>query len=531
MKAIIVARVSTEEQKEAGNSLPAQLTRMQDYCERNDYIVIETFSFDESAYKTKRDEFDKIIECINDTKEKVAVCFDKVDRLSRNIFDKRVALLYEKAVADTIELHFVSDSQVINNKMSAGDKFAFGMKLGLSKYYSDAISDNVKRAFEQKRRNGEWTGAVRLGYLNVPLDQERRLRKDIIIDPERSHLIIKMFEMYATGNYSLETIRKEVTDLGLRSLKDFKLSKSCIENILKDPFFCGTAVSKKYKETWTHKYPRLITRELFDKCQEVREGKNRKHSKFVSREYIFKGLLACKNCGFSMTPEMKTKKSGLTFIYYSCTNAKGICQRHYVPEKDLLKPVYEVLERFEGITEEIQNTVVKELRETSEAEVAFYKAQVNRIRNEHDQLKEKDNRLLEMYLDGNQSITKDIYDKKHQEYADKIQLLEVELSENRKADYDYQTTVAVVLSVARRAKTIFESSEPHEKRAFLNYLLQNPKVAGKKLVFELKKPFDLVLNLADEQRKTTTISDSRLSWLRGLDSNQDSQVQSLVSCH
>src|SRR3989344_2444617 len=203
MKAIIVARVSTEEQREANNSLPAQLNRMQDYCERNDYVVIETFSFDESAYKTKRDEFDTIIKRIEDCiqkKEKVAVCFDKVDRLSRNIFDKRVALLYEKAVSNEIELHFVSDSQVINDKMNAGDKFAFGMKLGLSKYYSDAISDNVKRAFEQKRRNHEWTGGVRLGYLNVPLDEEKRLRKDIIIDPERAHLVQKIFELYATRN-------------------------------------------------------------------------------------------------------------------------------------------------------------------------------------------------------------------------------------------------------------------------------------------------------------------------------------------
>ncbi len=510
MKAIIVARVSTDEQKE--NSPDAQLFRMQGYCERNDYIVIKTFSFVESAYKTKRDEFDNIIEYIEGCikkKEKIAVCFDKVDRLSRNIFDKRVALLYEKAVNNEIELHFVSDGQVINDKMNAGDKFAFGMKLGLSKYYSDAISDNVKRTFEQKRRNGEWTGAVRLGYLNIPLDLEKRLRKDIVIDPERSHLVIKMFEMYATGNYSLETIRKEVTTLGLRSLKGYKLSKSCIENILKDPFYCGTAVSKKYNQTWTHKYPRLITRELFDKCQEIREGKNRKHSKFVSREFIFKGLLTCKNCGCLMTPEIKTKKSGLTFIYYSCTNSKGICQRQYVPEKALLKPVYEVLERFEGITEETQNTIVKELRETTEAEVAFYKAQVNRIRTEHDQLKEKDNRLLEMYLDADKSITKDIYDKKHQEYADKIQLLEIELSEHTKADYDYQTTVAVVLSVARRAKTIFESSEPHEKRAFLNYLLQNPTVNAKNLEFTMRSPFNLVLELA-----------SSPNWLRGLDSNQ-----------
>ena len=136
MKAIIVARVSTEEQREAGNSLPAQLKRMEDYCERNGFKVIETFSFDESAYKIKRDDFDVIIkrieECIQ-KKEKVAVCFDKVDRLSRNIFDKRVAWLYDRAVSDEIELHFVSDSQVINNSMNAGDKFAFGMKLGLSK--------------------------------------------------------------------------------------------------------------------------------------------------------------------------------------------------------------------------------------------------------------------------------------------------------------------------------------------------------------------------------------------------------------
>lgn len=86
-------------------------------------------------------------------------------------------------------------------------------------------------------------------------------------------------------------------------------------------------------------------------------------------------------------------------------------------------------------------------------------------------------------------ITKDIYDKKHQEYKDQVQTLEIEMSEHNKADYDYQTTVAMVLSVARRAKTIFEnSSEVAGKRAFLNYILQNPVVEGKILSFELKKP-------------------------------------------
>lgn len=71
------------------------------------------------------------------------------------------------------------------------------------------------------------------------------------------------------------------------------------------------------------------------------------------------------------------------------------------------------------------------------------------------------------------------------------------MAEHSKADYDYQTTVATVLSVARRAKTIFEkSSDIAGKRAFLNYLLQNPTVNGKKLYFSIASPFNLVLQLA-----------------------------------
>jgi aminopeptidase N len=101
-------------------------------------------------------------------------------------------------------------------------------------------------------------------------------------------------------------------------------------------------------------------------------------------------------------------------------------------------------------------------------------------------------------------ITKDVYDKKHQEYHDKLQLLNIELDEHTKADYDYQTTVATVVSVARRAKAIFESSEDKEKRAFLNYLLQNPTVNGKELAFTLASPFNLVLDLATSP-----------NWLRG----------------
>ncbi|MDR3646629.1 MAG: recombinase family protein [Candidatus Babeliales bacterium] len=167
MKAILIARVSTEEQKEAGNSLPAQIVRLEKYCQNKGFEILKVCSFDESAYTNNREEFDQIIDFVISQKEKIAVCCDKVDRISRNIFDTRVSTLYEKALNDEIELHFVSDGQIINSRISAVEKFQFSISLGLAKYYSDAISDNVKRAQEQKLRKGEWLAKAPYGYKNV----------------------------------------------------------------------------------------------------------------------------------------------------------------------------------------------------------------------------------------------------------------------------------------------------------------------------------------------------------------------------
>ena len=133
-------------------------------------------------------------------------------------------------------------------------------------------------------------------------------------------------------------------------------------------------------------------------------------------------------------------------------------------ENKLLEPVYDVLERFESITEEVQEELVAELRKTTESEVVFHKTQINRIRSEYEKIKDKDNKLLEMHLES--TIDKDVYEKKHREYHDKLRVLNIELEEHTDADFDYQTTVATVLSIARRAKQIFESSEVPEKDYF-----------------------------------------------------------------
>src|SRR5579872_2341692 len=210
MKAILIARVSTEEQKEAGNSLPAQISRLEQYCRNKGFSILRTCSFDESAYTNSRSEFDSIIDYALNLKEKVVICCDKVDRLSRNTFDKRISTLYEKALRDQLELHFISDGQIINSNISAAEKFHFGISLGLAKYYSDAISDNVKRAIEQKLRRGEWPAKAPYGYLNVTTEDGK---PDVIVDDYAAAVVQQVFELYATGAFSMELLLEKINSM------------------------------------------------------------------------------------------------------------------------------------------------------------------------------------------------------------------------------------------------------------------------------------------------------------------------------
>jgi len=68
-----------------------------------------------------------------------------------------------------------------------------------------------------------------------------------------------------------------------------------------------------------------------------------------------------------------------------------------------------------------------------------------------------------------------------------------ETGKHHKADEEYYITVGMILSLAQRAYQIFKSSEAMEKRQLLNFLLRNCQLQGKKLQFELKTPFNGVL--------------------------------------
>jgi len=486
MKAIIIARVSTEEQKDAGNSLPAQIVRLESYCERKGFQIIKKFSFDESAYKNNREEFDRILDYIIGQKETIAVCFDKVDRLSRNVFDMRVATLYEKALKDQVELHFPSDGQVINSKISAVEKFQFGISLGLAKYFSDAISDNVKRAQEQMLRSGIWPGKAPYGYRNI--DREDGT-KWIVIEPMQAQVVEKMFEWYSTGSYSMNEIRVE-----LKKVFNVDFSKGYIDAILKNPFYCGTMVWDE--KEYPHYYDRIITQELFDKVQEVKAGHHKKHFKYAGLPFLYRGLIRCADCGCMITPERKIKKSGNVYHYYHCTQYNGKHGAEWLTEDDLTKQFVSVFDKLQmppDVVEDIANSLKSSHKDKSE----FHQNLLNRYQSEYKKYENRIERAWEDKIDG--SITESYYEKKRKEYRAIQKTINKKIEKLQFADEEYYITSSYLLKLAENAGKLFESSEAHEKRLLLKMTLQNLEIKGKKARYGLLKPFDTILNYTDRK--------------------------------
>jgi len=79
----------------------------------------------------------------------------------------------------------------------------------------------------------------------------------------------------------------------------------------------------------------LVSKELFDKVQEIKTGHHKKHFKYAGLPFLYRSLIRCADCGCLITPERKIKKSGKTYHYYHCTQYNGKHGAEWVTEDGL----------------------------------------------------------------------------------------------------------------------------------------------------------------------------------------------------
>ena len=85
-------------------------------------------------------------------------------------------------------------------------KFVLSMALGMAKYYVDHLSVTIRRGIRKKLRDGVYPNMPPPGYMNDPKT------RTIVLNDERAPIVKRMFETYATGDYSGADIRRMATE-------------------------------------------------------------------------------------------------------------------------------------------------------------------------------------------------------------------------------------------------------------------------------------------------------------------------------
>ena len=496
MKAILLARVSSKEQEE-GQSIPAQERRLREYAERKGLIIEEVVKITESSTKETRKEFEKILERIRKSRESVALVADTIDRVQRSF--KESVVLEDLRKEGKVEIHFMREGLVLNLKSNSADILRWDMGVMFARSYVLQLSDNVKRSKEQAAKNGIWIGLAPLGYMHVVQENGN---KTIIPDPEHAPFITKLFELYATGNYSLLKLQEEAERMGFRSKKGHKIAKSVIDEILKKSFYSGI-MQTKYGLV-EHHYQPLISRELYQQVQSVANGYHKKPHKSVSESFILRGLITCANCGCIVTPEIKKER----YIYYSCTNAKGCCKRVYIREEPLISTLSSYFDLI-SLSEQQIADVTRHLKGIHESEAHFHSESLQALRKEQDRIQKRLNQIYDDKLDG--LIDERMYLERVAAYKNRQTEIVDQMRRHEKADLNFYITANLVMNLATRAREIFESSEADEKRQLLDLVFQNLQLKDGSLSVSVREPFLTMLDFKNRPEE----------WGR-LDSNQRS---------
>lgn len=488
MKAYLLARVSTDDQKDA---LPAQSYRLTEYAKRRGFDFQLT-ELRESAYKGNRDTFKTVVEEIQAYNEPVIVVFDKIDRYTRDSSSNEVRTLQNLYRSGKIELHFPSDNLFIHKDSPATDLLRLGMGIVVAQYYSDAISDNVKRRFEQKLRDGEWIGQAPIGYKNTVKESGK---KWIEIDAYRAEAVREAFKMYASGTSSLREISKKwKSDYGINA------NSSKMDQVLKNPFYYGEMRVKG--QLYPHKYDTIITQDLFIDAERVRNGYKVKKHRWGGLPYAYRGLISCAECGCRITFEKKKKK----YVYGHCTQSRGKHNAKYISEDEITTQLAEVFKLIQ-IPAKKYKDVSEALRASHEDKKRMRDTSLATIDAEIEKYQTRMEKVYEDYLD--EKIPEALYKRKFEEFRKAQKSAQNKRINIEQVEDDYYGTVNHLLRLSKNATKLFDKANPEQKRTLISIVLSNLQLDGELLRWELKKPFD-----------TMAFCSISGNWLRELDSNQ-----------
>lgn len=477
MKAVLYLRVSSQEQMDEGYSLSAQEKEGDYYAVKQSIEIVKKWSVSESAKMDNRKAFNEMIAYVKSHKDIKAILIEKPDRMTRNLTD--LVKVYELIEQYDKEIHFYKQGQIIGKNSKSYEKLNLDIQVVLARQYINNLSEETKKGMYQKAAQGEFPTTAPLGYKN------NRLTHLIEVDPLTAPFIKRMFELYASGNYSIDSLANKMKQDGLRARNGNPMYRSHVEKTLKNPIYYGDFIwgEKLYKGI----HEPIICKELFEQVHTQLHRLNKTHQ--ATHNFTYSGLMKCKYCGCAITAEIRKGK----YIYYHCTYHKGKCGNGYIREDRLEALIVNELRRIQ-LSNDIQEKIIKSLKESHQNEQNFRQNAVQNLTLQYNKLQEKIDRLYDDKLEG--IINTAFWQDKTVQFKKEQEDVRVQIERFEQSNSNYMETGVKILKYAQKVLELWKVPRSSDKREIFNSVFSNFTLEAKNKKYTVeptfKKPFDIL---------------------------------------
>ena len=389
----------------------------------------------------------------------------KIDRGARNLWDwARIQDLVERGV----EVHFAHDSVDLTSR---GGRLSADIQAVVAADYIRNLRDEVHKGIVGRLKQGFCPWGAPVGYL------DRGKAKPKEIDSIAGPLVALAFELYASGNYTVATLRKELFERGLRSRKGNTISATQVSDMLRNPFYIGLNLHRSTGVIYQGVHTPLISKALFDRVSDVFEGRGA--ARVVEHAFPYRRMVRCGYCGRFLTGELQKGHA-----YYRCH--EKTCPTKGIREEVIVRAIDEATQSMV-----LSRRTLKECEGLfAETKQRYLEATIARKQSAQLQLEALEHRLSRLMSGFLENVVdKEFFQETHATLLRERASLRDLIS---REDAEFRALEQTLFKCERMLRTLPLSDKrllQDELRALLKTLSSNLHATGKNVVVELREPF------------------------------------------
>ncbi len=436
------ARVSSESDEQL-NSLDNQIHYYEDLIRKNRAWTFVPGYIDEglSGISTKkRENFNRMVEEAAEDRFDLIIT-KEISRFARNTLDS--IQFTRQLLGYGVGVFFQNDNI---NTLDEDSELRLSIMSSIAQDELRKLSSRVKFGHQQAIKQSVVLGNSRIfGY--------RKDQKKLVIDETEAPMVRELFELYASGSYSMKQIEKLFWEKGYRNLNGNKIAHSTMANMIANPKYKGYYVGNKVKvvdmftkkqkflppEEWVmfkdetgEIVPALVSEELWDRANEVLKRRSedvKGRQGICNHANLLTGKLWCTCCGQPYYRRESTDKSGRKNSKWVCSgkikNGADSCGSFAIYEEEIKPVLYEVFRDTKADTDAMVEEYVRMYRALTENGALPQK--IEEQQKIIDQANRKKNKLLQLAADD--SITNADFKAMSAACNEEIQAAEAEIAE------------------------------------------------------------------------------------------------------